>query len=151
MSAFAIRRATLSDLDTLVAFNAAMAQETEDKTLDEETLRSGIRALLCDEQKGRYWVAEHNHRVAGALMCTTEWSDWRNGAFWWIQSVYVRPEMRRQGVFTALYKHVYAAVDEEPEVCGLRLYVERENATAQSTYEALGMARTAYQMYETEV
>lgn len=151
MSVFSIRRATLSDLNTLVAFNAAMAEETEDKMLDEETLRSGIRALLRDEQKGRYWVAEHNHHVSGALMCTTEWSDWRNGAFWWIQSVYVRPDMRRQGIFTALYEHVRAAAEDAPGACGLRLYVERENATAQSTYEALGMARTAYQMYETNV
>ena len=84
-------------------------------------------------------------------MCTTEWSDWRNGAFWWIQSVYVRPDMRRQGIFTALYEHVRAAAEDAPGACGLRLYVERENATAQSTYEALGMARTAYQMYETNV
>ncbi|MFO8232068.1 MAG: GNAT family N-acetyltransferase [Longimonas sp.] len=148
MSAFSIRRATLNDLDTLVAFNAAMAQETEDKTLNEETLQSGIRALLRDEQKGRYWVAEQGGHVAGALMCTTEWSDWRNGAFWWIQSVYVRPEMRRQGVFTALYEHVRSKAQDESGVCGLRLYVERENDSAQSTYEALGMARTAYQMYE---
>jgi len=151
MPVFSIRRATPSDLDTLAAFNAAMAQETEDKTLDEATLRSGIRALLGDEQKGRYWVAERESRVAGALMCTTEWSDWRNGAFWWIQSVYVRPAMRRQGVFTALYEYVRTAAQEAPDACGLRLYVERENATAQSTYEALGMARTAYQMYETEL
>jgi ribosomal protein S18 acetylase RimI-like enzyme len=151
MSVFSIRRATLSDLDTLVAFNAAMAQETEDKTLDEATLRSGIRALLRDEQRGRYWVAERGSRVVGALMCTTEWSDWRNGAFWWIQSVYVRPEMRRQGVFTTLYEHVRTAAQETPDACGLRLYVERGNATAQSTYEALGMARTAYEMYEADV
>ncbi len=151
MPDLSIRRATLNDLDTLVRFNTAMAQETEDKMLNEETLRSGIRTLLRDEQKGRYWVAEHENRIAGALMCTTEWSDWRNGAFWWIQSVYVRPEMRRQGVFTALYEHVRSNAQTAPDVCGLRLYVERENATAQATYGAMGMARTAYQMYETEM
>ncbi|PEN08331.1 GNAT family N-acetyltransferase [Longimonas halophila] len=151
MSTLSIRRAALSDLNTLVAFNTAMADETEDKTLEQDTLRAGIRTLLQDEQKGRYWVAEQGGRVVGALMCTTEWSDWRNGAFWWIQSVYVRPEMRRQGVFTALYEHVHAKAQAKADVCGLRLYVERENAAAQSTYEARGMARTAYQMYETEV
>lgn len=151
MPNFSIRRATLNDLDTLAAFNAAMADETEDKTLEQDTLRAGIRGLLQDEQKGRYWVADQGSRIMGALMCTTEWSDWRNGAFWWIQSVYVRPEARRQGVFTALYEHVRSKAQNEPGVCGLRLYVERENAAAQSTYEALGMARTAYQMYETEV
>jgi len=146
-----IRRATLNDLDTLVSFNAAMAKETEDKPLDVDTLRRGVRALLRDDQKGRYWVAEHTDRVVGTLMCTTEWSDWRNGAFWWIQSVYVRPEARRQGVFTALYEHVRSKAQAEPDVCGLRLYVERENASAQATYEAMGMARTAYRMYETEM
>jgi len=151
MPDLSIRRATINDLNTLVAFNAAMADETEDKTLEQDTLRAGIRGLLQDEQKGRYWVAEQGGRVVGALMCTTEWSDWRNGAFWWIQSVYVRPEMRRKGVFTALYEHVHVKAQAKADVCGLRLYVERENAAAQSTYEALGMARTAYQMYEIEV
>lgn len=147
-----IRRAALSDLDTLVAFNAAMARETEDKPLNEETVQSGIRALLHDEQKGRYWVAvADDGTVVGTLMCTTEWSDWRNGQFWWIQSVYVRRKARRQGVFTALYEHVHAAATQAPGVCGMRLYVEKANAAAQATYEALGMAQTDYRMYEVEV
>ncbi len=150
MSDYTIRRAGTDDLDTLVAFNAAMARETEDKPLDEETLRRGVRTALRDERKGRYWVADYHGKVVGALMCTTEWSDWRCGTFWWIQSVYVRPTHRRKGVFTALYKHVKQAAQAADDVCGLRLYVEQDNEAAQSTYAALGMERTAYAMYETE-
>ena len=145
-----VRRAIRDDLDTIVRFNAAMARETEDKPLDEDTLRRGVRKVLSEEQKGRYWVAEHDATVVGALMCTTEWSDWRCGTFWWIQSVYVRPQHRRKGVFTALYEHVKSEARAAHDVCGLRLYVERDNETAHATYAALGMERTAYEMYETE-
>ena len=146
-----VRRATLADLDTIVSFNAAMARETEDKPLDEDTLRRGVHAALHDEKKGRYWVAMRSNEVAGALMCTTEWSDWRCGMFWWIQSVYVRPRHRRQGVFTALYRNVYTTAKQDADVCGLRLYVEKENTGAQQTYRHLGMDPTAYDMYEVEV
>lgn len=150
-SPFSIRRATLNDLDTLVRFNAAMADETEDKPLNTDTLRRGVQAALRDDDKGRYWVAERDGRVEAALMCTTEWSDWRCGMFWWIQSVYVRPEARRQGAYTALYQHVYAAAEESSRVCGLRLYVEATNQIAQQTYENLGMHPTTYRMYEVAV
>ena len=150
-SSFTIRRATLDDVDTLVRFNAAMAEETEDKPLNTDTLRRGVRAALRDDSKGRYWVAEQDGAVEAALMCTTEWSDWRCGMFWWIQSVYVRPKARRQGAFTALYQHVHASAEKNPDVCGLRLYVETSNQIAQQTYEDLGMHPTTYRMYEVAV
>lgn len=144
-----IREATLDDLETLAQFNEAMAAETEDKSLDPETIRDGIRALLAGEADGFYYLAERGGRPVGALMITTEWSDWRNGAFWWIQSVYVLPEARRQGVYAALHAHVEARAEAADRVCGLRLYVERTNADARRTYEALGMTETPYRMYET--
>ncbi|WP_028566944.1 GNAT family N-acetyltransferase [Salisaeta longa] len=143
-----IRAATLDDLDTLVAFNQAMAAETEDKPLDAERLRAGVRAVLTDEAKGRYLLAQRGGRVVGGLLLTTEWSDWRNGQFWWIQSVYVRPEARRQGVYAALYAYVVSAARAAPDVCGLRLYVEKTNDTARATYGALGMRETSYRFYE---
>jgi ribosomal protein S18 acetylase RimI-like enzyme len=152
----AIRPATLDDLETLARFAEAMARETEEKTLDPAAVRAGIRAVLTDAEKGFYRVAEyageaeHAGEMVGALMVTTEWSDWRNGVFWWIQSVYVRPEARRRGVYKALHAHVQSEAKQHRDVCGLRLYVEANNAAAQRTYEAMGMQRTAYRMFETE-
>ncbi|PEN11270.1 GNAT family N-acetyltransferase [Longibacter salinarum] len=143
-----IRTADLSDVETLVEFNQAMAQETEDKSLDTSTLQAGVRALMLDSKKGFYLVAERNGTVVGSLMITTEWSDWRNGTFWWVQSVYVRLEARREGVYSALYAHVKAMARNEDDVCGIRLYVEKDNAAARTTYENLGMNQTAYRMYE---
>lgn len=143
-----IRRATEDDIDTLAQFNQAMARETEDKVLDPETVTAGVRQLLTDDQKGFYLLAEEGDAVVGSLMITTEWSDWRNGDFWWIQSVYVRPEARRQGVYTRLHDRVKALAREKASVCGIRLYVERTNEAAQATYQALGMRRTPYRMYE---
>jgi len=143
-----IRRADRSDADTLLAFNRAMAAETEDKSLNMDALRSGVRALLLNEDKGFYLVAEREERIVGSLMITTEWSDWRDGTFWWVQSVYVRPGARRQGVYTALYTEVKDRARAEPDVCGLRLYVEKDNAAARDAYRALGMKETPYRMYE---
>ena len=146
-----IREARMEDLAILVEFNRAMAEETEDKPLDRETLTSGLRRLLADPELGRYFVLEVDGRTVAALLLTTEWSDWRDGLFWWIQSVYVRPEARRQGHYRRLYEHVRRRAARHPDVCGLRLYVERENAPARRTYEALGMRETAYRLYETEL
>ena len=146
-----IRDATRDDAETLARFAEAMARETEDKTLDAVIVRAGIRAVLRDATKGFYLVAEHRDEVVGALMVTTEWSDWRNGTFWWIQSVYVRPEARRQGVYTALYTYVRQRAANREGVCGLRLYVEAGNTDAQATYERLGMTPTTYRLYETSL
>jgi GNAT superfamily N-acetyltransferase len=132
----------------LVQFNAAMALETEALTLDPQRLRAGVTALLADPGRGRYRVAVAGDEVVGALMLTREWSDWRCGDWWWIQSVYVRPDWRRRGVFAALYRSVEAEARANPEVCGLRLYVERDNRQAQQTYGSLGMQETHYRLFE---
>lgn len=143
-----VRPATESDLDDLVAFNLAMAEETEGKRLDPVTLREGVRRGLEPASAARYFVATRGDRVVGALMLTEEWSDWRNGRFLWIQSVYVRPEARRTGVYRALHEAVLDEARRDPDVCGVRLYVETENGPAQATYEALGMAPCDYRMFE---
>ena len=143
-----VRLATLHDAPALVEFNAAMALETEQKELLPDVIGAGVRSLLGNPASGFYVVAEKDDRVVGSLMITKEWSDWRNGTFWWIQSVYVRPELRRQGVYKLLYRHVQELAANDPAVCGFRLYVERENSPAQSTYRALGMKETRYLVFE---
>lgn len=143
-----IRAATMVDLETITEFNARLASETEDTTLDRATLRRGVGALLGDPTRGRYYVACDGDTVVGQIMHTREWSDWRNGDIWWIQSVYVRPDHRRQGVFAALYQHLRSLADADPGVVGLRLYVEHENRNAQTTYERLGMHHARYRVME---
>lgn len=145
-----VRFATPDDVETLAAWAEAMALETESKSLDAATIRAGIAAGVADPHKARYLVADHDGRAVGTLMLTTEWSDWRNGWWWWIQSVYVAPDARRLGVFRALYAHVEAEARARPDVRGLRLYVENDNARAQSTYAALGMADAHYRVFEDE-
>jgi len=125
-----------------------MALETEDKVLLEEVARRGVAGLFANPSLGFYVVAEAGGEVIGALMITTEWSDWRNGSFWWVQSVYVRPDSRRQGVYRSLYRFVGDMANGDPDVCGFRLYVERENSTARQAYKALGMEETSYMMFE---
>lgn len=143
-----IRLATPQDAPVLVEFNAAMALETEGKELLPGVIGAGVRSLLGNPASGFYVVAEKEERVVGSLMITKEWSDWRNGTFWWIQSVYVRPEFRRQGVYKRLYSHIQEMAAKDPAVCGFRLYVERENTRAQATYDALGMRKTGYLVFE---
>jgi ribosomal protein S18 acetylase RimI-like enzyme len=143
-----IRRANGSDIPDLVEFNQAMALETEGKALDTETLVSGVSAVFADANKGFYVVAEADGQILGGLMVTTEWSDWRNGWFWWIQSVYIRPAGRGQGMYRKLYEFVKENAGDD--VCGFRLYVEKENESAQAVYEKLGMEKTYYLMYEEE-
>lgn len=145
---FRIRTATPDDAATIAGFNAAMAQETEGKPLDPDTVRAGVDRLIDDPSRGFYLVAEQAGTVVGSLMITTEWSDWRNGTFWWVQSVYIRPEARRQGVYSALYRAVKERAAAAGTVCGIRLYVERSNAVARQTYQALGMTETSYRLYE---
>lgn len=142
-----IRLATPADAAVLVEFNAAMALETEGKNLLPEVIGAGVRGLLNNPVAGFYVLAE-TERVVAALMITKEWSDWRNGSFWWIQSVYVRPEARRQGIYRQLYRHVQEMAAKDPQVCGFRLYVERENSAAQAAYAALGMKETRYCVFE---
>jgi GNAT superfamily N-acetyltransferase len=144
------RAATAGDLDFIVHGNTAMALETEHKILDPATVRSGVQAAFDDPARGRYFVAEIDGKVVGQLMITYEWSDWRNGVFWWIQSVYVEPAARRQGVFRALYGHVEGLARRMPRVCGLRLYVEKDNIRAQRTYLGCGMVDAGYVVMETD-
>ena len=146
--AWTIRAATVHDVPQLRDWAIAMAQETEHKVLDPRTVDQGIRAVLDQPRRGAYFVAEGGGQAVGTLMLTYEWSDWRNGDWWWIQSVYVAPGHRRKGVYAALYAHVLAGAKADPAVCGLRLYVERDNANAQRTYESLGMVDAGYRMYE---
>jgi ribosomal protein S18 acetylase RimI-like enzyme len=145
-----VRPATAEDAGLLVLFNRAMAEESEDKGLDPDTLRRGVGYLLAHPADGFYLIAEREAGVAGSLMVTYEWSDWRNGRFWWIQSVYVVPEHRRSGVYSAMHAHVRELAQHDPEACGLRLYVEQDNTGAMATYRSLGMAETHYRLYEEE-
>lgn len=145
-----IRDARPSDAAVIAGFNVKMAMETENRPLDPGLINPGVTAVLADATKGRYWVAELDGEVIGQLMVTYEWSDWRNGAFWWIQSVYVRSDSRRKGVFSLLHRHVESIARATPDACGLRLYVERDNRRAQKTYRALGMSAPGYQVMEVD-
>lgn len=144
----AIRDAQAGDLETIVSFNLQLAWETEHKRLDRNVLTRGVVLALADPGRLRYWVAVEAGRVVGQTAVTREWSDWRGGWLWWLQSVYVAPKHRGLGVFRALYGQVRASALAEADVIGLRLYVESENVKAQQTYQALGMAPGGYQVYE---
>lgn len=143
-----IRRAVPQDAPALVEFNQAMAHETEGKYLDRQILASGVEAVFQNENRGFYVVAETGGKIVGGLMVTFEWSDWRNGWFWWIQSVYILPEYRGRSIYTRLYEFVKQKAREADDVCGFRLYVEHDNAKAQKVYEKLGMEQSHYLMYE---
>ena len=147
-----VRQAGPQDTDVLVGFSAAMAQETENRKLDLDRLRKGTRTLLKTSERGFFIVAEHddgrNVKPVGQLMITFEWSDWRNGNFWWVQSVYVDPAWRRRGVYRSMHRHIVAKAKADPAVCGIRLYVEQDNHTAQSVYESVGLAPSGYWVYE---
>jgi ribosomal protein S18 acetylase RimI-like enzyme len=146
-----IREAQADDVEIIARNNSAMALETEHKLLDEKTVRLGVAAALLDPEKGRYFLAvDDAGAVIGQLMFTHEWSDWRNGDFWWIQSVYVEPAARRAGVFRALYTHVEQLAQRTPAVCGLRLYVETDNVHARRTYESCGMRDAGYHVMEVD-
>jgi GNAT superfamily N-acetyltransferase len=146
-----IREAVLSDAQLIAAFNLRLAEESEGLHLDEAVVQAGVAAVLKDPAKGMYYVAEVAGAVAGQLMITYEWSDWRNGNIWWIQSVFVKPEFRRAGVFRALFSHLQTLARTRNDVCSLRLYVHTENTRASQSYERLGMTRTHYKIYELDV
>ena len=150
-----IREATRSDLDLLVDFNTAMALETENRHLDRERLCAGTNSILESNSRGVYLVGEVHSRtqssqVVGQLLITYEWSDWRNANFWWIQSAYVHPAWRSQGVFRSLYQYVVQQARSRSDVCGVRLYVEQGNATAQAVYDKLGLECTPYRVFEVD-
>ena len=143
-----VRRATVADAPTLTQFNIAMALETEDYQLDPSTVLAGVTRLFQQQERGFYLIAEFKNTVIGALMITKEWSDWRDGLWWWIQSVYVIKAHRRHGAFRTLYDHVCELAQTEDDVCGIRLYVEKDNVSAQSVYREMGMSETHYRLYE---
>lgn len=142
-----VRQAEVEDRDRIVLFNQAMARETEGRTLDRARLTDGVAGMLADSSRGRYFVAEDGGEIVGQLAVTVEWSDWRNAEIWWIQSVYVARSHRRQGTYRQLHSYI-RELARASRVAGLRLYVERDNESAQSTYESLGMQRSPYVMYE---
>jgi GNAT superfamily N-acetyltransferase len=150
-SSINVRQAGPHDLGRLVQFNASMAQETEGQALDPARLKLGVAAVLQRQDLGFYLLAELEGQVVGQLLVTTEWSDWRNAFFWWVQSVYVLPQFRRRGVYRALEQRVRARALEQGDVCGVRLYVDRDNQVAQQTYRALGMSQSHYDMYELDL
>ena len=147
-----IRAANLDDVDSIITFSAAMALETENRRLDEARLREGTLSLLNAPSYGFFIVTElrdeEQRRLIGQLMITYEWSDWRNAVFWWIQSVYVATPWRRQGVFRRMHDVIVGQAKADPRVCGIRLYVEQDNRTAQTVYRRVGLSRSAYAVYE---
>lgn len=145
-----IRIATIDDCDTITLFNTNLAQETEGIELDKETLKRGVKTTISSPDKGVYFVYEEDNQIIGQMMITNEWSDWRNGYFWWIQSVYIHQDHRKKGVFQSLYNHIKNLVEQDSSLCGLRLYVENKNETAKETYKKLGLKETYYLLYEWE-
>jgi len=148
-----IRVAAITDVPVIADFNARMALETEGRRLDIDVVRAGVRALWDDPSRGTYFVAETTQSppvIAGQLLITYEWSDWRNGNFWWIQSVYVAEQFRGGGVFRALFHHIEALAKARKDVCGLRLYMDAHNAKARQAYARLGLKQTNYQVFETD-
>ncbi|WP_435183338.1 GNAT family N-acetyltransferase [Cylindrospermopsis raciborskii G7] len=146
-----IRQGELGDLQVLVEFNQALIYETENKQLPINDINAGVKTLLKNPSLGFYLLAQKNNQVVGSLMVTTEWSDWRNGLYWWIQSVYIHPDFRRQGVFKALYQAVKQQAKTQTsglKVSGFRLYVEKENVIAKRTYQSLGMEKSHYEIFE---
>lgn len=143
-----IRKALNKDIDVIARYNYNLAYETENKILDMNILTRGVEAIIKDENKGIYHVCEINGEVVGQIMYTFEWSDWRNGTFLWIQSAYVNKEFRGIGVFKALYKFIRDIADNDNNICGIRLYVEKENTIAKKTYKNIGMKECNYYIYE---
>ena len=140
--------ATLNDLGTIVDFQVAMALETEQLRLDRRVCTQGVRAVLEDPKLGRYYVGTLNGNVVASTLITYEWSDWRNGLVWWIQSVYVVASARRQGIYAGLYRYLQSLANADRDVRGIRLYVDRRNDPAQQVYARLGMNGEHYQVYE---
>ncbi len=149
-----VRLARPDDAATIASFSAAMARETENRRLDLDRLQAGTAALLDSSERGFFMVAELEQAgrrlLLGQLMITYEWSDWRNGVFWWIQSVYVEQAWRRQNVFRRMHEAVMALAKTSPNVCGVRLYVEASNSTAQTVYRRVGLAPSSYAIFETD-
>ena len=147
---FVVSRGEVCDIDSIVQFQADMAMESEGCVLDKEKVTKGVTAAMLDDSKGIYWVAKYEGRTIGSLMITREWSDWNNEWYWWIQSVYVTPEYRKQGVYKAMYQKVKDAAKEN-NVSQIRLYADKTNLSAQKAYQSLGMHKSHYLMFEEDL
>lgn len=147
---FEVLRGEVCDIDTIVQFQADMAMESEGCVLNKEKVTKGVTAAMLDDSKGIYWVAKYEGRTIGSLMITREWSDWNNEWYWWIQSVYVTPEYRKQGVYKAMYQKVKDAAKEN-NVSQIRLYADKTNLSAQKAYQSLGMHKSHYLMFEEDL
>ncbi|MFQ3334590.1 MAG: GNAT superfamily N-acetyltransferase [Woeseiaceae bacterium] len=143
-----IRIGEPKDIAILAENNIAMAMETENKILNKDTITQGVSSIINDRVKGIYWVMEIDDNLVGQLMITYEWSDWRNGTMWWIQSVFVPEGYRRQGVYSSLYENLVNLADSDHDCCGIRLYVEKNNTRAAETYSKLGMVNAGYEIME---
>lgn len=143
-----IRTARPAEASLIAKFNARLAWETERRRLPLPRVTAGVKALLTDPARGTYYIAEVDGAIAGQLLITYEWSDWRNGNFWWIQSVYVDKPFRGQGVFRQLFEHVRSLAKRRRDICGLRLYMDAHNGTARRAYERLEMKHTEYEVFE---
>ncbi len=138
----------IEDINSLVDFNIKMAKETENKILNKKIVTKGVSEVLTDTSLGYYVIAKNKNTILGSLMITYEWSDWRNGMFWWIQSVYVEKEYRQQGVYKKMYSYIKDKALKDNSCTGIRLYVEQENKIAQSVYKKLEMKETHYKLFE---
>ena len=145
---FLVRPASRGDAPRLAEFQLAMALETEDLELDASTVNQGVQAVFDDPRRGTYWVVEEAGRVVACLLTLPEWSDWRNGTVWWVASLYVVPEARGRGAYRRLWEHLVAEVEASPDLMGIRLYVDKRNERARRVYEALGMNRDHYELFE---
>jgi ribosomal protein S18 acetylase RimI-like enzyme len=143
-----IREARLADYKIITGFQLAMARETENIELDPAVAEKGVKSVLTDGSKGCYYLAETGDKIAGCLMLTYEWSDWRNGRILWIQSVYVMPGQREKGVFGSLYNYIKQMVEQDPELKGIRLYVDKTNHKAIQVYRKCGMDGEHYRVFE---
>lgn len=143
-----VREAHTEDIDIIVSFQVNMALETENIELEPDTVHLGVKAVFNDPAKGKYYIAEKAGKVIASLLTTYEWSDWRNGIIIWLQSVYVMPGHRGQGVYKSMYRHIQDLVNRNKRMKGIRLYAEKTNTTARKVYEKLGMTAEHYQLYE---
>ena len=145
---FIVNEAHFFDSEKIIDFQVLMAKETEDIDLTRQVVERGVKAVFDDPQKGKYYIAKINDDVIASLLTTFEWSDWRNGFVYWIQSVYVLPEYRQQGVFKKMYKHIQNQIVNSPNLIGIRLYVDSDNNPAQEVYTKLNMDGHHYRLFE---
>jgi ribosomal protein S18 acetylase RimI-like enzyme len=143
-----IQKALSVHIDILIDFQQRLAYESEEVTLDSSTLRKGMEAMFADPGKGLYYIASDGDEVVGCHMITYEWSDWKNGMVWWLQSVYVKESHRKKGIFKMMYDNVISMIKKDPNLIALRLYVDKSNERAMKVYSAMGMDGSHYTVYE---